>query len=123
MAGGTTVVLTGSGFTNATQILFGDVVATGFTINSATQITATAPPHTAGTLSVSVVSPYGSSDPSLASNYGYLAAVPSISSLSASSGSTAGGDTVTIGGGQFLRAPHRPLCPPPPALTVHPHES
>ena len=104
MAGGTTVVLTGSGFSNATQVQFGDAVATSFTINSDTQLTATAPAHAAATLSVSVVTPYGTSAPAAAAVYTYLAAVPSITSLSLSSGSTAGGDSVTISGANFLGA-------------------
>ncbi|MBB6488448.1 IPT/TIG domain-containing protein, partial [Rhizobium lusitanum] len=42
-AGGTSVTLTGTGFSNATAVTFGATAAAGFTVNSATQITATTP--------------------------------------------------------------------------------
>ena len=41
---GTTVVLSGYLFAGATQVRFGGISAPGFTVNSATQITATVPP-------------------------------------------------------------------------------
>ena len=40
---GTSVVITGTGFTGATAVTFGGTAATTFTVNSATQITATVP--------------------------------------------------------------------------------
>lgn len=43
VAGGTVVTLTGTDFTGATSVLFGVTPATGFTVDSVTQITATAP--------------------------------------------------------------------------------
>ena len=42
-AGGTTVTITGTGFTGATKVVFGTVAATSFTVVSATQITAVSP--------------------------------------------------------------------------------
>src|SRR5207253_9437369 len=45
-AGGTSVVITGSNFLNATSVQFGSVNATSYTVNSPTQITATAPAGT-----------------------------------------------------------------------------
>src|SRR5260221_10742059 len=50
-AGGTPVILTGSGFTSAAPsgaVQFGSTAA-NYTVNSDTQITATAPPGAAGT--------------------------------------------------------------------------
>ena len=44
--GGTSVTITGTSFTGATAVTFGATAATGFTVNSATQITATAPAGT-----------------------------------------------------------------------------
>ncbi|WP_040871434.1 IPT/TIG domain-containing protein, partial [Nocardia exalbida] len=46
VTGGTTVVLTGTGFTGATAVNFGATPATSFTVNSSTQITAVAPAGT-----------------------------------------------------------------------------
>lgn len=51
--GGNTVVLKGRGFDGVTQVQFGGLPAT-FTIDSSTQITATAPAHTAGTVNVTL---------------------------------------------------------------------
>ncbi|RZM11631.1 MAG: hypothetical protein EOO88_46625, partial [Pedobacter sp.] len=44
--GGTSVTIMGTNFTGATAVTFGATAATGFTVNSATQITATAPAGT-----------------------------------------------------------------------------
>lgn len=54
IAGGTTVVLAGVGFTGATSVKFGGVNATSFTVNSDTQITCVAPAHAAGTVQIVV---------------------------------------------------------------------
>ncbi|OOG69654.1 hypothetical protein B0E45_15030, partial [Sinorhizobium sp. A49] len=48
--GGTLVVITGTNLLNATAVTFGATAASGFTINSDTQITATAPAGSAGTV-------------------------------------------------------------------------
>jgi hypothetical protein len=52
--GGTTVTITGTGFTGASNVSFGSVPATNFTVNSDTSITATAPPGLARTIEVTV---------------------------------------------------------------------
>ncbi|WP_369125177.1 IPT/TIG domain-containing protein, partial [Cryobacterium sp. RTS3] len=52
--GGTSVVITGTNFTGATAVKFGLSNASGFTVNSATQITATAPSGS-GTVDITVV--------------------------------------------------------------------
>ncbi|MGA2521839.1 MAG: IPT/TIG domain-containing protein, partial [Acidimicrobiales bacterium] len=54
--GGTTVTVTGTGFTGATAVHFGSSPATTYTVNSPTQITATAPAAT-GTVDVTVTTP------------------------------------------------------------------
>ena len=53
--GGNQVILTGTGFTGATQVYFGTTAATSFTVDSDTQITAVAPAGTEGTVEVSVL--------------------------------------------------------------------
>ena len=50
-AGGTSVTITGTGFTGATGVCFGEGAAQPFTVDSATQITATSPPGQDGALS------------------------------------------------------------------------
>lgn len=56
-AGGTTVTITGRSLTGATAVTFGGTLATGFTVNSATQITATSPAGVARTVNVLVTTP------------------------------------------------------------------
>jgi|GEM_PF-1528646 len=53
-AGGTSVVITGTGLTGATGVYFGGTAATSFTVGSATQITAVTPARAAGSVDVSV---------------------------------------------------------------------
>jgi uncharacterized protein YhjY with autotransporter beta-barrel domain len=59
-AGGTSVVLTGTNFTGATAVTFGGTAATSFTVDSATQITATVPAAgAAGAVAIAVTTPGG----------------------------------------------------------------
>ena len=58
---GIPVTITGTGFTGATQVLFGSVAATSFTVVSSTEITAVSPAQAASTHSIRVVTPAGES--------------------------------------------------------------
>ena len=106
--GGTTVTITGSGFTGANKVLFGTATST-FTVNSDTQITAVSPGGS-GTVDVRVTTPGGTTTTSNADRFTYLAApvpiptIPTIASISPSSGPLAGGTTVTIIGSNFTGA-------------------
>jgi hypothetical protein len=60
-AGGTAVIVTGTGLTGATKVLFGPVAATNVTVVSSTQLTATSPPQAASTRNVFVTTPAGTS--------------------------------------------------------------
>ncbi|WP_280343313.1 IPT/TIG domain-containing protein, partial [Nocardia abscessus] len=91
--GGTSVTITGTGFTGPTTVRFGST-ATTFTMNSPTQITAIAPAGSAGTVQVTVTTAAGTSN---GVSYTYLP-VPSLTSVSPSQGSTSGGTTVTLTG-------------------------
>jgi IPT/TIG domain len=71
--GGTGVVITGTDFTGATKVTFGGTKATDFTVDSDTQITATAPAHAAGTVQVQVTTPAGSSPDTSADDFTYVA--------------------------------------------------
>ncbi len=101
--GGTSVAITGTNFTGATAVKFGATSATTFTVNSATSITATAPAGTAGTVDITVTTAGGTSAISEADKYIYVAA-PTVTSLSPTSGPTAGGTSVTITGTNFAGA-------------------
>ncbi|MFF2953735.1 IPT/TIG domain-containing protein [Kitasatospora sp. NPDC057965] len=60
LAGGSTVVLTGTNLTGASAVNFGATAATSFTVDSDTQITATAPAGSSpGAVDVSVTTPGG----------------------------------------------------------------
>ncbi|WP_078865799.1 beta strand repeat-containing protein [Streptomyces sp. NRRL S-1448] len=94
-AGGTSVIITGSGFTGATQVRFGPN-GTTFVIVSDTLITAKSPAGT-GTVQVTVTAPTGTSNQNVLFTY-TTAQAPALSSLSPASGPTSGGNTVTLTG-------------------------
>ena len=76
VAGGTTVTITGTGFTGATAVDFGTNRATNFAINPAgTQITATSPAAT-GTVNITVATAGGTSALVIADHFTYIAAAP-----------------------------------------------
>src|SRR5207245_2370765 len=104
-AGGTVVQLTGSGFTGATGVSFGGVAAAGFVVNSDTLVTAVSPVEAAGPWDVPVTAPGGTSAAVSADRFSVSAATaPAITSLSPTSGSTAGGTVVTLTGTNFTGA-------------------
>ncbi|MCL5734933.1 MAG: IPT/TIG domain-containing protein [Actinobacteria bacterium] len=99
-AGGNTVIITGTNFINVSTVKFGTTNATGFTVNSPTQITAIAPAGTVNTtVDVTVTTPAGISATSAASKYSY--GIPTITVLNPAAGPAAGGNTVTITGTGF----------------------
>jgi IPT/TIG domain len=102
-AGGTSVVITGTGFTGATAVDFGTTAATTFHVDSDTQITATSPAHPAGAVDVTVTV-QGTSATSTADLFTYVAPTPVVTSISPTSGPTAGGTSVTITGTGLLFA-------------------
>jgi hypothetical protein len=92
-AGGNSVALNGSSLTGATSVTFGANPAPTYTVNSASLITATAPPGS-GTVTVTVRTPSGTSN---GLPYTY-AAVPVLTAVSPNQGPTAGGTVVTLAG-------------------------
>ena len=73
--GGTTVTITGTGFTGATGVTFAGVAATSFTVDSATQITAVTPAGaSAGDVDVAVTT--GGGTTALASGFRYEVPAP-----------------------------------------------
>jgi hypothetical protein len=102
VAGGSTVVLTGTNFTGATTVSFGGTPADDFTVDSATRITAISPAGT-GTVDVRVTTASGISATTAADQFTYVAA-PTISAASPTSGPTAGGTAVTLTGTNLTAA-------------------
>ena len=84
--GDTSVGITGTNFTGATQVRFGDVPATSLTVNSATSITATSPPEASGTVDVSVATPGGTSVPNPPSDQFTFVTIAAVGSLASSHG-------------------------------------
>ena len=99
--GGTTVTITGTGFTGATAVDFGTAAATNLTVVSDTQITATSPAGT-GTVDVTVITPGGTSATSSADSSPTWRAGDGRSAPP--QGPLAGGTTVTITGTGFTGA-------------------
>ncbi len=99
-AGGTTVVITGSGFSGATAVQFGGTAAASFVVNSATQITAVSPAGT-GSVNISVTTANGTAVSF--GSYSYVP-VPAITSLAPGSGPESGGTIVVITGTGFTGA-------------------
>src|SRR4029077_7407438 len=106
--GGNSVILTGTNFTGATHVHVGstDLTPCGsapcFTFNSDSQITVSMPPGTAGGANVNVTTPGGTTTPDLI--YTYVTPPPTLTSLSPTSGSTLGGNTVMLNGTNFTGA-------------------
>jgi hypothetical protein len=99
-AGGTDVVIIGTGLANVTGVTFGSTAATSFTPVSDTRVVAKSPAGT-GTVDITVTTPAGTSPTSAADQFSYA---PAITSLSPSAGPTAGGTSVKITGVSFSGA-------------------
>ena len=101
-AGGISVIIAGTGFIGATAVQFGGTAATSFTVNSATQITATAPAGSVGTVGVTVITVGGTSAASSGDDFTYTISPPTVAALSPNYGSASGGTSVTISGTNFI---------------------
>ena len=101
-AGGTSVAITGTGFSQISSVMFGNSFATSFTVNSATSISAVAPSHMAGAVDVTVVASMGSSAVNPAHDqFTYTSTGPAVTSVSPGTGTASGGASVTILGSGF----------------------
>jgi alpha-tubulin suppressor-like RCC1 family protein len=96
--GGTTVTITGLGFTGATGVSFAGVPATNVTVIGNTSITAVSPTGVAGPADVRVTSVGGTSAVVKKDQFRYA---PVVELVSPANGPKAGGNTVTITGAGF----------------------
>ena len=102
--GGTSVSINGTGFLSGASVTLGGAGATGETVVSSTQITATTAGHSAGAVSVVVTNTDGQSG-SLSNGFTYTAAsnpAPTVTSIAPNNGTTSGGTSVNITGTGFL---------------------
>jgi hypothetical protein len=99
VAGGDTVTITGSGFTDTTSVKFGSTPVTDYHVDSDSQITATTPPG-AGTVNVTVTTRAGSFT---GGEFTYVAP-PTVTGINPTSGPTNTGTSVTITGTGFTGA-------------------
>jgi hypothetical protein len=102
-AGATTVTITGISFTGATAVKFGTVSGTSLTVVSDTSITIVSPAGT-GTVDVTVVTPGGTSAKGAADLFTFIPPIPTVTGVSPNTGSTAGGEQVTVTGFSFTGA-------------------
>ncbi|MFN8508735.1 MAG: IPT/TIG domain-containing protein, partial [Dehalococcoidia bacterium] len=100
-SGGTTVTITGSGFSDARSVTF-DGIQASFSIDSDNTIQATAPGHAAGAVPVMVSGITGTSVTGWQTVYTYD--LPRVTGLAPASGPTAGGTSVLIAGINFTGA-------------------
>ena len=100
--GGTSVTITGSGFTGATAVMFGSSAET-YTVDSDTEITATTNSAGNGTVDVTVTTPDGTSAITPSDQFTFVSA-PAVTGVSPGVGPVAGGNTVTITGSGFTGA-------------------
>jgi hypothetical protein len=101
--GGTSVTIAGTGFRPGATVSFGGTAASIVTVANSSQITATTPAHTPGQVDVVVTNVDSQSD-TLSGGFVYYssnAPAPTITGVSPSHGSHAGGDSVTVTGTGF----------------------
>jgi hypothetical protein len=100
LAGGTALVITGTGFSATPSVTLGGTPATGVSFVSATTLTATAPAHGAGLVNVVVTNP--DTQAGTGTSLFTYAAAPTVSAISPTSGPAGGGSSVTITGTGFV---------------------
>ena len=105
-AGGTPVTITGTAFTGATEVDFSSgKAATNLTVVSDTTITCNSPAVAAGQVDVTVTTGGGTSATGAADKFTYTTPsgnLPTVTSLNVTTGSLAGGTSVTIVGTNFV---------------------
>jgi hypothetical protein len=100
---GTSVTITGTGFTGATGVTFGTRTAPSFTVTSDTSLTAIAPAGRTGTIDVRVIGPGGTSEINPGDGFTFTL-TPRVAGLTPNHGSADGGTKVTLTGVNFKGA-------------------
>jgi len=103
-AGGTTVTVTGTGFTHSASVVFGGSAAPTVAYISSTELQATTPAHASGTVSVAVAESPHNQSATLTGGFTYSASTTTsigVSNISPTQGPTSGGTVVTVNGTGF----------------------
>ncbi|HVA07046.1 MAG TPA: IPT/TIG domain-containing protein, partial [Acidimicrobiales bacterium] len=98
--GGTSVTISGSGFTGVQSVSFGSVAASSFTVGGASMITAVSPVGT-GVVDVTVKTGAGTTPTNPFDQFTYA---PTVTGIAPTTGSAVGGTTVAISGTGFVGA-------------------
>lgn len=101
LGGGQRTTVTGSNFVKVTSVLFGATPGTSVSVVSPGKLLVTAPKHTAGPVDLTVRTAYGTSAPVAADRFTYWAP-PTVTAVSPSAASGAGGQRVTVTGANFV---------------------
>ena len=101
-AGGTTITVTGTGFTPTTSVTVGGISATSVSVANATTLTAVTPVYVSGALTKDVTVNNGNSNATLAASFTYVASAPTLVNISPTSGPTSGGTSITLTGTAFI---------------------
>lgn len=101
-AGGTVITLQGSGFTGAKKITVRGIPCSSFNVETPTSATCVTPPGKVGKASVVVRTAGGANKAN--QRFTYAALAPQVTSVSPSSGTTAGGTSITITGNNLTGA-------------------
>jgi len=97
-AGGATVSIAGTNFVSGVTVKFDTLSATAVSFVSATQLTAIAPAHAAGSATVTVTNPDAQSARTTVT---YIVPPPAIASVTPATGPNSGGTAITILGNGF----------------------
>jgi IPT/TIG domain-containing protein len=103
LGGGTTVTIRGERLNGVDGVEFDGIPATSFHEVSSTELIATTPAHAEGEVDVTMQTSHGASATTSFDRFAYVAA-PTVSSVEPDSGSSAGGETVTIKGTNLTEA-------------------
>ncbi|MDA8335297.1 MAG: Ig-like domain-containing protein, partial [Peptococcaceae bacterium] len=102
LAGGTSVTVTGTDFTDVTAVDFGGAPAASYTVVSSTQITAVSPPTSvAGSVYVTVTAAGGISPDSSDGSFQYVSTATGFSLWSMSPGAATAGSSLSLYGNDF----------------------
>jgi hypothetical protein len=103
IAGGESVLIGGYRFTGATSVTIGGTEVPSYTIVDDSRISATTPAHAVGVVNVTVTTPTGTGTGLNLFTYGTVpVGLPTIISVSPSTGDVAGGENVTLTGTNFV---------------------